>query len=1162
MGRKINEAPSTQITAFQTDDLIYIARPSGLSDHYMKAQHLSAIAPLEGDLQYYSGGQWLKTNGQLAWDGSQLTIGGVPVTKSDELVGQNPVSNELENPTIAEDGYVITWDNTAGQFDLTPLLESISLDQLSDVDLTGIVDHDLLYWDGVAGQWKPSAGAASWDGAKMTIGSVTAPTAKLSIRQASDAIDAGIEILSAGNEARGGYLWADDLDFRIEAKQVSGAVEISGGGNSLLRVSNNSTTTSTLNTYWQVSPEGVLGYRIDEVDATFYEDDGATIIMQINRDADSNIEVFDTLGAVMLSIERDTGDMYFTSGGSESFYIGNPALTESRLYSTSNSNLLIYAKYGNTGSLELIGQRDVEIRNVNSLGSGITIDFQNALLYEYQNTSIGSMGRYGQTYTPIAWPDEEDTGRKFWNTRVDIKAQSNAPIADPSATGIYLEFYTSDGVTVRDSTAPVDFIRFSEDVNTVVTDKFRVDLSGNTTMGRILTIQDQDNGVGASAFRGYILSTASGSTESWMLGIDGSNQPLTLRFEGNDVMTVDRFGADRVTFPTAPSVEFFGDESTNPFGSSVAGDGVLRLNDATTLPSGTLGSGGLVYVDPADGLLYFFDDVGNVYDLTGSVSGVQKTGTPVNNQLAVWTDSNTIEGEANVQYDAGVFKLVQGTLTFGDTAEANSTMTIQTESTASDTSIRIQPKGNGVITLGGTTAWNFGYSTDIGATRSLRAIGSPATINFEFQGKGTLRTYYFGNNTTNRERVYVRSTSTNAQGSQVVVTNGDSTSGGSVFTASTHATGGDPYLELSVGVSHAYSLGIDNTDDLLKINYAASSSVDPSSGTTLMEIDGANQTFEWVGTGDFNITGGGDFYYEGGVFEITRASNSAYLRLSRDDTVVTSGETIAVLYGASKDTGTGAGGLKDVAGFQWVATENHDANTGTRIDVRITPAGSNTVVTTMQLTNDLIVLDGHGYFKRNGSAGLLHLIRDSAVSSGNNLGRLLFGGDDDAGEVYQAEIRGVATEDWTATAGGTEMEFYTTDNTTLTLDLRATIAHDGGFFMQGASGGSYGSGTINATEVRDDGSVLTDFVLEKYWTGETIDKKWKDYVMMSLEDAISFTKEKLHLPWMTGRQEWEKRKPSLGVLSHQLTETSETLFLYIKQLNDRINKLEQQLLKN
>ncbi len=61
------------------------------------------------------------------------------------------------------------------------------------------------------------------------------------------------------------------------------------------------------------------------------------------------------------------------------------------------------------------------------------------------------------------------------------------------------------------------------------------------------------------------------------------------------------------------------------------------------------------------------------------------------------------------------------------------------------------------------------------------------------------------------------------------------------------------------------------------------------------------------------------------------------------------------------------------------------------------------------------------------------------------LGDFVFAGADEDGARFEpgAKIRGVATELWDATGSGTKIEFYTTDDGTLTNDLRMTIGQDG-----------------------------------------------------------------------------------------------------------------------
>ncbi len=69
------------------------------------------------------------------------------------------------------------------------------------------------------------------------------------------------------------------------------------------------------------------------------------------------------------------------------------------------------------------------------------------------------------------------------------------------------------------------------------------------------------------------------------------------------------------------------------------------------------GYGQLWVRDDSPNTLIFTDDAGNDHDLTalGGGSGANIAGTPVNNELAVWTNSTTIEGESNLQWDGTEF---------------------------------------------------------------------------------------------------------------------------------------------------------------------------------------------------------------------------------------------------------------------------------------------------------------------------------------------------------------------------------------------------------------------------------------------------------------------------------------------------------------------------
>ena len=72
---------------------------------------------------------------------------------------------------------------------------------------------------------------------------------------------------------------------------------------------------------------------------------------------------------------------------------------------------------------------------------------------------------------------------------------------------------------------------------------------------------------------------------------------------------------------------------------------------------------------------------------------------------------------------------------------------------------------------------------------------------------------------------------------------------------------------------------------------------------------------------------------------------------------------------------------------------------------------------------------------------------DTSINDGDTLGNILFKGKDDGGgSAYGigARMQALATETWNeATAEGTSLNFYTTDNGTAVHDLRMTIDHNG-----------------------------------------------------------------------------------------------------------------------
>jgi len=227
----------------------------------------------------------------------------------------------------------------------------------------------------------------------------------------------------------------------------------------------------------------------------------------------------------------------------------------------------------------------------------------------------------------------------------------------------------------------------------------------------------------------------------------------------------------------------------------------LRIHEVAS-PSTPASGWGLVY-PKTDGKLYFKNDSGTEYDLTevGSSTGggnVYKVGTPVNNQIGVWTGDGTIEGDADLTFDGTNLTVTgnvtsdqnrtQSTLanpstydyTSGAKAKINLTadvsdMTITNLPDGSEGSLEVyqDATGNRTFTIAGST----GYTT-------LKRVGPKTEINLAANSHTTIvywRTgdiLYYG---FVDDRVPSSSGGDN-WGSQVVVT--DTTLTGSGTTAS------------------------------------------------------------------------------------------------------------------------------------------------------------------------------------------------------------------------------------------------------------------------------------------------------------------------------------------------------------------------------------------
>jgi hypothetical protein len=134
---------------------------------------------------------------------------------------------------------------------------------------------------------------------------------------------------------------------------------------------------------------------------------------------------------------------------------------------------------------------------------------------------------------------------------------------------------------------------------------------------------------------GSLTLRVSGSTVFDILGSQGQLFSIT------DDLTGDIFGVGDIS----------GDSILN-----VNSAGVVTINDTLEITGSLIISGGI-------GQNALLDDGTLVATSSLGSGNVSSTGTPVNNQLAVWTDSTTIEGEADVTYDGTTLRVAAGDYT-------------------------------------------------------------------------------------------------------------------------------------------------------------------------------------------------------------------------------------------------------------------------------------------------------------------------------------------------------------------------------------------------------------------------------------------------------------------------------------------------------------------
>lgn len=111
----------------------------------------------------------------------------------------------------------------------------------------------------------------------------------------------------------------------------------------------------------------------------------------------------------------------------------------------------------------------------------------------------------------------------------------------------------------------------------------------------------------------------------------------------------------------------------------------------------------------------------------------------------------------------------------------------------------------------------------------------------------------------------------------------------------------------------------------------------------------------------------------------------------------------------------------------------------------------------------------------------------------------------------------------------------------------------------------HGPGTITGEAIYDDNTQLSDYIFDAYFDGTLNEEDataHAGYQLLSIDEMIRYIIDNRHLPTIYGRSEWNASGTfSTGTLSTQLWATSETQILYLLELNQRLETLQQDLNK-
>ena len=195
----------------------------------------------------------------------------------------------------------------------------------------------------------------------------------------------------------------------------------------------------------------------------------------------------------------------------------------------------------------------------------------------------------------------------------------------------------------------------------------------NNANNRVLTatgVQGEINGEAKLTFDGTVLSVNSSNSDVHGLrfygGVNGAATPYFSPIGFSEIFFgsaatgfVFDFRRNKIAFDSDSTNTFIQADASTPENLEIHADGDIELNadNDIVVPNMGVGTDNSVVILTANNELRTDEIDSRVW---GS-SLVDYTGTPVDNQVAIWTDSNTIEGVDQVTWDGTEFR-VEGVL--------------------------------------------------------------------------------------------------------------------------------------------------------------------------------------------------------------------------------------------------------------------------------------------------------------------------------------------------------------------------------------------------------------------------------------------------------------------------------------------------------------------